>query len=235
MIHGPDRLIIAVCGLKAEAKLAAGPGVLVMPGGGDSWMLEASLRQLAPHARALVSFGIAGGLAPGLKPGTCLVASSVVCPRGENFETHTGWRESLAGALGGAAIARFAGVDVPLADRAGKRALHLETGAVLVDMESHIVARVARAHTLPFAAIRVVADPAGRRLPHAATVGMRTDGRVDIPAVLRSLARDPRQVPDLFRTALDARAAFAGLFRSRQMLPSGFGLFDFGDPLLYMA
>jgi len=198
-------------------------------------MLEASLRQLAPHARALVSFGIAGGLAPGLKPGTCLVASSVVCPRGENFETHTGWRESLAGALGGAAIARFAGVDVPLADRAGKRALHLETGAVLVDMESHIVARVARAHKLPFAAIRVVADPAGRRLPHAATVGMRTDGRVDIPAVLRSLARDPRQVPDLFRTALDARAAFAGLFRSRQMLPSGFGLFDFGDPLLYMA
>jgi len=215
--------------------MAAGPGIVVMPGGGDSWALEIALRQLAPHARALVSFGIAGGLAPDLKSGTCLVASSVICPQGETFEAHLGWRESLAGALGGAAIARFAGVDVPLADRAGKQALYRETGAVLVDMESHIVARVARAHKLPFAAIRVVADPVGRQLPHAATVGMRTDGRVDISAVLRSLARDPRQVPALFRTALDARAAFSSLFRSRQMLSRGFGLFDLGDPLLDMA
>jgi hypothetical protein len=72
-------------------------------------------------------------------------------------------------------------------------------------------------------------------LPHAATVGMRADGRVDIAAVLRSLARDPRQVPDLVRTALDARAAFAGLFRSRQLLPLGFGLVDFGNPVLDVA
>ena len=103
-------------------------------------------------------------------------------------------------------------------------------------MESHIVARVALAHGLPFAAIRVVADPAERQLPPAATVGMRSDGRVDLPAVLMSLARDPRQLPSLIRTALDARAAFAGLLRGRQLLGVHYGIgVDLGDPLLDMA
>ncbi len=135
-----------------------------------------------------------------------------------------------------APVAAFAGVDLPLAGAAEKRALHARCGASLVDMESHIVARVAQRHGLPFAAIRVVADPAERQLPHAATVGMRPDGRVDVAAVLRSLARDPRQLPDLIRTARDARAAFAGLFRCRQLLGAHFGLaVDLGDPLLDMA
>lgn len=235
MSTGSDRPVIAVCGLKAEAKLAAGPGIIVMPGGGASWALELALNQIAPHARALVSFGIAGGLHPGLEPGACLIASQVVCPLGATYDADPAWRDALAAALGGAPVATFAGVDTPLAGIDGKRALHDETGAMIVDMESHIVARVARSKNLPFAAIRVVADPAGRQLPHAATVGMRADGSVDIAAVLRSLARDPRQVPSLIRTALDARAAFAGLLRSRQMLPASLGFIDLGEPVLDMA
>jgi len=50
--------------------------------------------------------------------------------------------------------------------RAAKRALYLKTGALAVDMESHIVAGVAAAHGLPVAAIRVITDPALRAVPH---------------------------------------------------------------------
>ena len=43
-----------------------------------------------------------------------------------------------------------------------KAALRATTGADAVDMESHIAARYAEQHSLPFAALRVISDPAHR-------------------------------------------------------------------------
>ena len=228
--------IVVACGLKAEAKVASGAGVVVIPGGGDSRALEAALNVAAQRGRALVSFGIAGGLAPDLRSGVIVVARRVLAPDGQYYDSNLIWAQAL-GELLDAPLADFAGVDTPLAGVAEKAALYRDHGASIVDMESHIVARVAAAHGLPFAAIRVVADSAERQLPHAATVGMRPDGRVDLPAVVASLARDPRQLPGLIRTALDARAAFAGLLRGRQLLGADYGRLgiDLGDPLLDMA
>ncbi|WP_246725262.1 phosphorylase [Beijerinckia sp. L45] len=228
--------IIVACGLKAEAKIAAGPDVTVIAGGGDGLALEAALTAAVRQGGALVSFGIAGGLAPELRPGAIVVARRVMAPSGRYYEANIIWAQALAGRLH-APLADFAGVDTPLAGVAEKAALFRDRGASIVDMESHIVARVAAAHGLSFAAIRVVADPAERQLPHAATVGMRADGRVDLPAVLTSLARNPRQLPGLIRTAFDARAAFAGLLRGRQLLGADYGRLgiDLGDPLLDMA
>ena len=72
---------------------------------------------------------------------------------------------------------------VPTAGRARRKPsdrLHQKTGAVAVDMESHIVAGVAGKHAIPMAAIRVVTDPAVRACPgrpgrHA------PDGTTDLP------------------------------------------------------
>jgi len=49
-------------------------------------------------------------------------------------------------------------------------------------------------HGVPFAACRVIIDPAERTLPPAALVGMRADGRPDVFAVVRSLCQQPRQM-----------------------------------------
>lgn len=184
---------------------------------------------------AIVSFGIAGGLAPGLSAGTPLVGRAIIAQDGQHFECDRSWAQGLANALGGAPIVDIAGVDVPIADPAHKRALHVATGAVAVDMESHIAARFAAAHNLPFVAFRVVADPAERQLPHAALVGLRDDGGVAIGAVLQSVWREPRQIPHLIRTALDTRAAFASLFRGRKMIAGGFGFRDFRELVLDVA
>ena len=43
-----------------------------------------------------------------------------------------------------------------------------KTGAFAADMESHVVARIANERQLPFAVLRVIADPANQRLPPAA-------------------------------------------------------------------
>ncbi|WP_083931627.1 hypothetical protein [Methyloferula stellata] len=225
--------MIAVTGLIAEARAAYGPDIRVLSGGGDAVQLASDLEEaVAGEAAAIISFGIAGGLAPGLKPGTCLIARSVLTAEGERYYADAAWARKLSLAVGGAPIVDFAGVDTPVVGPAAKRALHVSTGAVAVDMESHIAARMASKHNLPFVAFRVVADPAERQLPHAALVGMRRDGSVAIGAVLSSIIRQPRQIPLLVRTALDARTAFSALFRGREMLTGSFGFGDFRELLL---
>jgi hopanoid-associated phosphorylase len=217
----------------AEARAASGPDIRVLSGGGDSARLTTELEEVvACDAAAIISFGIAGGLAPGLKPGTYLIARSVLTPEGDQYFADSAWARKLSLAVGGAPIVDFAGVDTPVVGPAAKRALHLQTGAVAVDMESHIAARMAAKYNLPFVAFRVVADPAERQLPHAALVGMRRDGSVAVGAVLKSLMSEPRQIPMLIRTALDAQAAFSALFRGREMLTGGFGFGDFRELLL---
>jgi adenosylhomocysteine nucleosidase len=222
--------VIAVTGLKTEAWIAAGPRVLVVSGGGDASGLALALEAaVANKALAIISFGLAGGLAPGLAPGTKLVARAVVTEDGARYCGDPVWSHRLSGALGGAMIVDIVGVDAPVAGPAEKRALHGKTGAHAADMESHIAARIAAAHKLPFAAFRVVADPADRQLPHAALGVIKPDGSLALRAILASLVRDPRQVPQLALTALDARAAFAALFRGRKMLAGPLGFTDFRE------
>src|SRR2546422_286712 len=80
----------------------------------------------------------------------------------------------------------------PLAFASEKQELHEKTGALIVDMESHVVARAAAQHGVPVAAIRVVVDPVTRTIPRSALAGTRPDGTIDPVAVVRSLIRYPR-------------------------------------------
>lgn len=217
--------LVVVCGLRSEARIAAADGVTVLVGGGDNIRLAADLERAAASADGLLSFGVAGGLQPGVKPGDTRVAAGLIAPDGSRFQPDQAWTRALSSKIGVPA-AVFAAVDAPLADVASKAAVYRATGAATVDMESHIVARAAVHYGITFAAIRVVTDPAERSLPHAATVGMRSDGKVDLAAILRSLGRHPGQVPSLIRTGLDARVAFAALLRCRQLLGPGFAFFD---------
>ena len=225
--------VIAVTGLRTEASLVAGPRVHAIAGGGDAEGLARALEAaVAKKASAIISFGVAGGLAPGLAPGTKLIARAIIAEDGERYYGDPVWSQRLAGALGGATIADIAGVDAPLAGHEEKHALHIKTGAHAADMESHIAARVAAAHNLPFAAFRVVVDPAHRRLPHAALVALKSDGSLAYGAIAGSILRDPRQIPQLLRIAHDAQAAFLALFRSRKLIAGTLGFTDFREFLL---
>lgn len=216
--------------------MAAGPQVIVVSSGGDGANLARALAiAAASNASAIISFGVAGGLAPGLASGSALVARSIVAEDGERFYGDPVWSRRLSAALGGAPIVDMAGVDAPITDHVAKRALHIKTGAFAADMESHIAARVAAAYRLPFAAFRVIADPAERGLPHAALVGMRANGAVALAAVAHSLLRDPRQAPQLFRLALDAGAAFLALLRGRKLLAGALGFPEFCEPSLNLS
>ena len=226
--------VIAVTGLRFEARIAAGPNVRVVCSG-DRRSFAASLRAAADEGcRGIISFGIAGGLERGLKAGTWVVASTVLAG-GSRYQTDLLWSEIILKSHPGAVSGPIVGVDAPVAEPPAKLALQAETGAIAVDMESHVAAETAAARKLPFAAFRVVADPSHRRLPPAALGVTLADGSADIVAVLRSLARKPIQLPDLIGTALDTRRAKAALASSRRLLGPRFGLPDVGHHLLDVA
>jgi adenosylhomocysteine nucleosidase len=222
--------VVAVTCLALEARIALGPGVAVICN--HASQLVASLEAAAKRGAAgIISFGIAGGLAPDLDAGDWVVGSGVRTEHGD-FPTDRGWARALLEALPSAVHAEIVGADAPVAEPSEKRRLHLRTGAVAVDTESHVAARIAAAHRIPFAACRAVIDPAHSLLPPAAMYGLRHDGTADVFAVLRSVVRQPSQLPALTRTALDARVAAAALRRGRRLLGAGLGFPYFSEPAL---
>src|ERR1019366_6351811 len=108
--------VIAVTGLKTEARLFAGPRVYAIAGGGDAVGLTRALEAaVAKKASAIISFGVAGGLVPGLAPGSALIARAIISEDGKRYSSDPVWSKRLSGALVGAAIADIAGIDAPLA------------------------------------------------------------------------------------------------------------------------
>jgi adenosylhomocysteine nucleosidase len=222
---------LAVTCLAFESRIAAGPGVTVLHGNIPN--LRAALDDaIGRGCSGIISFGIAGGLAPDLAPGAWVVASGVVAAH-RRYTTDRDWARRLVHALGSAVHADIAGVDEPVAEPTGKRWLRNATASVAVDMESHIAAAAAEAHGLPFAACRVIIDPAHRSLPPAALIDLRPDGTPDISAILRSVLRNPFQLPELIRVAADARAARVALREGRRRLGPGLSFPGFHPTLVW--
>jgi len=183
---GAGAFLIIVVGLAFEA-FAAGPGIHVVCGGYGS-NLTASLTAAIAEARrsfgacpGIISFGVADGLAPQLRPGNCVIGSAILSGS-RQFSTNHEWSQRLLDSIPNAASGTILGVSAPVSDPRDKRELRLNTGAVAVDMESHIVAAVGAAHRLPVATMPVITDPAERALPASAVAAMRPNGTTNIGA-----------------------------------------------------
>jgi hopanoid-associated phosphorylase len=204
-------------GLLAEAKLiraAMGDTALVMCSGGRPERAAALAEELVGRGvSALLSFGLAGGIAPDLQSGTGLLPGAVRLPDGETVSVTPGWRESWLRACPELRGGTLLGSDGPVTDVMTKRRLFESLGVVAVDMESHCLARVARAAGLPFLVLRAIADPADRAIPPAALAGLAEDGRTRPLAVLAGLCRHPGDFTAILRLGRDAAAATATLKR----------------------
>jgi adenosylhomocysteine nucleosidase len=204
--------VLGVSGLAVEARIAAGRDTRVICSGDGQMLPTALLYAIAGDCRGLVSFGVAGGLAPQLRAGTCVVGS-VITTRTTRFMTDWNWSRNLLQVIPGAVYGPIVGASAPIAQPEAKRALHVSTGALAVDMESHVVASAAAAWALPMVAVRVITDSATRELPSVALTAMRANGTIDLAAVTRSMMKEPSELPMLVRTALDAVIGLAALLR----------------------
>jgi len=203
MTQPPASGIGVVVGLAAEARLARPLGLSVAIGGGtDAGAEAAAARLIRGGATGLISFGLAGGLDPALRPGAIVVPRAIITD-GRTIATDL----ALSAALGGPTPHMVLGADTIAADAETKRRLRAETGAEAIDLESGAVARMADAHGLPCAAIRVVCDPAERTLPPAALAALNASGAIGLGRVLASVAARPAQLPALLALAADAARA----------------------------
>ena len=197
--------MILVVGLAFEARIAAGPGVQVICSG-DGRNLAARLTAAIAEARQLPA-RLSGNyqFRRGGRSGAAIAVGGM-CRRFRGslrFDTDADEPRMVT------EIARDnSGCGVRHAPRRvgaeyarpnDKHALYVKTGAIAVDMESHIVAAVGAAHGLPVAAIRVITDPAKRTLPASAVAAMRPNGTTNIGAMIRSVLMRPRELPALIK------------------------------------
>lgn len=204
--------VLCTSGLAAEARIARAAGFQVIVGAGDPRRTAALIEVAARRAKCLVSFGVAGGLAPHLRPGEVILSAEVI-----GDDRH--WRPNDAfgreiGQLArrlGAAEGPVLGSRKVLATEDDKARAWRDTGALAVDLESAIVARTAEAVGIPFLVLRTIADPAGRELPPAALIPLAADGTPAFTRVLREVLRQPRQIAALFGLARETRQALSAL------------------------
>ena len=116
--------VVAVTCLALEARIARGPGVSVLCN--HSLELANGLRAaIARGVSGIISFGIAGGLAPHLAPGDWVVASGV--RSGDDLiATDLPWTQRLLDILPGAVHAEVTGADAVIGD--GRRKARSPSG-----------------------------------------------------------------------------------------------------------
>jgi len=142
--------LIVATGLLREAQIAGDAAVLAIAGGGDGTRLARELeRALAQGAAGVVSFGIAGGMAPDLHPGATIIATHVMSVGGSRFGVDATWLARLRALVPEATARGILGSDEAVTTTESKASLYSATGMAAVDMESHIAAAARLATACP--------------------------------------------------------------------------------------
>jgi adenosylhomocysteine nucleosidase len=204
-----------ITGLTAEARWLRNAGFMVKVGGGTPLGAEQAAQSLVNEgAQGLISFGLAGGLKPGLVAGSIVVPTAVL----EGNRVYPADYVLMAFLGGSTGAPLYAGQKI--AETAHDKALiYSRSNSDAIDLESGAVARVAQARALPFAVLRAVTDTWDTDLPPLATTALKDDGSLDFRAIILSLARHPRQIPGLIVTAQSAKAARSALLTRLKKLP----------------
>ena len=209
------------CGLRLAGPAAGIEARLCGPGAGNA--ARAALAAVEDGARALVSFGCAGGLSPSTGSGTVALPEAVRDRTGASIEVDTAWRRRLAEAIGAAVpVVGGEGIEVAAAVETprDKEALHRESACVFADMESASIGAVARAHRLPFLVVRAVADTASDTVPRCIFAAVSGEGRIRPGRLIAALARNPGQIRAVLTLARRFRDAWASLETVARHLPA---------------
>lgn len=204
-----------VAALKAEAHalgILHSNWSLEISGMGPSAAMGAAHALVSAGCNGIVSWGVAGGLSPGLAIGDLVIPEHV--QRGDRvYPADARLRERLAERFtipvhGGTLITTDEVIRTP----EKKSALHLTHGAVAVDMESAAIAEAAAAHGIAFVAVRAISDAAGDALPAglAGAVDVNTGG-LRAMGVARLLVTKPHQVLHLVRAGRHFNHALSSL------------------------
>jgi adenosylhomocysteine nucleosidase len=197
----------------SELALLGEGSLLALSGIGRAAATAAAQALVDAGVSSLMTFGMAGGLDPKLKPGSVVIPGELLLTDGGRYATSRAWREQVAAAISplcavseGNLLTSTHAIETP----ADKAAAFRDTGAAAVDMESAAVAEIAAKHNLPFIAVRVIVDTAADVLPRA-VVAASLLGRVRFLRLIGGLILAPREIVALIRLAQRYRIAMRSL------------------------
>lgn len=187
--------------------------LLAYSGAGADNARTASELLIAQGATRLISWGCAAALSETLKPGDLVLADSLTDAEGgrdTKFCVSSDWHRYAKNLLSNSLIVHTGSLVESkniVASGKDKKRLHIQTGAVALDMESIAIAKVARRNKLPFLAIRAIADPVNMDLPKAINHSLNNEGDIDLAKLLSYIVLRPAQLPGLIKLGLHFHAA----------------------------
>ncbi len=184
--------------------------VLAYSGAGAQNARAASELLIEQGAIRLISWGCAAALSKILKPGDLVLADALIDAENTQISIHDDWLTLAKNLLSvhvqvhTGSLAESLSIVAAAKD---KKHLHTQTGAIALDMESIAIAKVARQNSLPFIAIRAIADPADMDLPKAINHSLNDQGDIVLAKLLSFIALRPAEVPGLIKLGLHFNAA----------------------------
>ncbi len=178
-------------------------------------------------ARALVSWGTAGGLAPGLEAGKLILPDVVMNEQNQIFNTDASWRSELSKELKNyVAICHdplLQARDI-VASVHAKRSLFSQFKAVAVDMESAAIGMAAGQANIKFIAVRSIVDSAEQAFPTWLRPCLTEHGEVKSMELFRKALKPQRfiELVALFRAFALAKAS----------LKTAAAMMDFSQPAI---
>lgn len=181
---------------------------LGVSGMGAARARDMAWRLLSEGVCGLVSWGTCAGLAPGLSPGTLIVANRILTLDGASYVACDWPTTDVAnGLVAGARRGAMLSVTHLVTTVEEKTRLYEQCGALGLDMESAAVAQVAVEHGVPFLALRAVVDPADASLPAALSGAVDALGRVRLPVLVRGLGWHLEPWREIWRLARHFQSA----------------------------
>jgi len=146
--------------------------------------------------KRILSFGIAGGLEPGLPIGSMVIGSQVHSPDG-TWPCDVEWVNQLMQKFPEAHCGGVWGSETIVASAREKRQVYEKSRCLVVDMESQCAAQIAAEANIPLGVLRVVCDSANMDVPPVVMVSIGEDGKIHIGRAMWHIMRHPTQCGDL--------------------------------------
>lgn len=191
----PEARSLGSLPLTADGLVPLSRSVLLYIAGMGAEQAQAAAEVLiAEKVSALLSWGSAGALHEKLSPGNLILPKTVIYPQKGIFPTDEGWHSRLLIRLAGQLEISTEPLSQSLTvlrSREEKLCFSRKNEALAVDMESGAVAEAAVNASLPFMAIRAIADPLEQNIPASVLRAVNKSGRFSSFRLLVSLARRP--------------------------------------------
>lgn len=198
-------------GMASEYQLAkrhAAMGTQILTGEYTADDLDHTVQK---DCKAIISFGLCGGIGPEAQVGECFISTVMVTPTG-NYTSDPAWMDRIFTKTHFPETHWWSSGEFNMANTTAQRwALYKKTGCQVIDDESAAVFEFAKKRGIAAMAMRAVSDALKDNLPQAVVNAINPDGTTNVWNVIKSVFFDPKQIGSLWNTYQEYQTSIKAL------------------------